>query len=227
MFSLDTHDRLMREFATRAGVAVVGIDYALAPEARYPKALDQVVGVVHWLHEHDHSLGLAATRLALGGDSAGGNLAAAAALKLRDMGEEGVVNAVMSYYGGFAPGCSARSQRLYGGSRNMLTADEMDTYWKTYVSQIRDLEDPYVNVLAASLEGLPAFFLGVAECDILAEQNLQLAGKLAAARVPVDVNVYPGAPHSFLEAVSISSLASRAIDDGAAWLRHALCERSG
>src|SRR5699024_4475772 len=154
--SLDTHDRLMREFAARAGIVAVGIDYALAPEARYPAALDQVVGVVRWLRKHRRSFGLAGSRVAAGGDSAGGNLAVAAALKLRDMGESGAVNAIMSYYGGFAPACSSHARRLYGGPGNMLAADEMDTYWTTYVSHVRDLEDPYVNVLAASLEGLPA-----------------------------------------------------------------------
>lgn len=219
MFSLDTHDRVMRELAARAGIAVVGIDYALSPEARYPVALEQVVDVVHWLQEHGAEHGLDADRLALGGDSAGGNLSTGTVLKLRDTGEGHRVAAVLAYYAGFTPDCSPHSRRRYGTDSDMLTAREVDTFWNNYISRPNDRNHPYTHGLLAELEGLPPFFIGVGECDVLAEQNLAMAGKLLASGVSVDVKLYPGAPHSFLEAVSVSSIARQALGDGAAFLR--------
>ncbi|MFT4196834.1 MAG: alpha/beta hydrolase fold domain-containing protein [Pseudoxanthomonas sp.] len=218
MFSLDTHDRVMRELAARAGVAVVGIDYALSPEVRYPVALEQVVDVVHWLQAHGAAHGLDGRRLALGGDSAGGNLSTGAVLKLRDQGEGGRVAAVLSYYGGYTPDCSPHSRRRYGTDQDMLTAAEVDTFWDHYIARPADRNDPYAHGLLAELEGLPPFFIGIGECDVLTEQNLAMAGKLLAAGVGVEVKLYKGAPHSFIEAVAVSTTARQALEDGAAFL---------
>lgn len=219
MFSLDTHDRVMRELAARAGVAVVGIDYALSPEVRYPVALEQVVDIVRWLQAHGAEHGLDAGRLALGGDSAGGNLSTGAALKLRDLGEGDRVAAVLSYYGGFTPDCSPHSRRRYGTETDMLTALEVDTFWDHYIARPADRNEPYAHGLLAELEGLPPYFIGVGECDVLTEQNLAMAGKLLASGVSVEAKLYRGAPHSFIEAVSVSSIARQALEDGAAFLR--------
>ena len=219
MFSLDTHDRVMRELAARAGVAVVGIDYALSPEVRYPVALEQVVDVVRWLQANGAAHGLDAGRLALGGDSAGGNLSTGAVLKLRDIGEGDRIAGVLSYYAGFTPDCSPHSRRRYGTDADMLTAVEVDTFWNYYISRPADRNTPYTHGLLADLEGLPPYFIGVGECDVLAEQNLAMAGKLLASGVSVEVKLYRGAPHSFIEAVSVSSIARQALDDGAAFLR--------
>jgi acetyl esterase len=219
MFSLDTHDRVMRELAARAGVAVVGIDYALSPEVRFPVALEQVVDVVRWLQEHGAEHGLDAARLALGGDSAGGNLTTGAVLMLRDAGEGDRVAAALNYYAGYTPDCSPHSRRRYGTDEDMLTAAEVDTFWDHYIARLADRNDPYAHGLLADLEGLPPFFIGVGECDVLAEQNLAMAGKLLAAGVEVDVKLYPRAPHSFIEAVAVSAIARQALEDGAAFLR--------
>ncbi|UNK43276.1 alpha/beta hydrolase fold domain-containing protein [Luteimonas sp. S4-F44] len=219
MFSLDTHDRVMRELAARAGVAVVGIDYALSPEVHYPVALEQVVDVVRWLQDHGAAHGLDASRLALGGDSAGGNLTTGALLALRDQGEGGRVAAALNYYAGYTPDCSPHSRRRYGTAEDMLTAAEVDTFWNHYISRPGDRNAPYAHGLLAEVEGLPPFFIGVGECDVLAEQNLTMAGKLLAAGVGVEVKLYKGAPHSFIEAVSVSAIARQALEDGAAFLR--------
>lgn len=222
MFSIDTHDRVMRELAARSGIAVVGIDYALSPEARYPIALEQVVDVVRWLQEHGAAHGLDASRLVLGGDSAGGNLSTGAALMLRDLGEGHRLAGVLSYYGGFTPDCSPHSRRRYGTDEDMLTATEVDAFWNVYVSRQADRNSAYAHGLLAELEGLPPFFIAIGECDILTEQNLAMAGKLLASGVGVEVKLYRGAPHSFIEAVSVSATARQALDDGAAWLRRVL-----
>jgi acetyl esterase len=219
MFSLDTHDRVMRELAARAGMTVVGIDYALSPEARYPVALEQVVDVVRWLQANGAKHGLDANRLALGGDSAGGNLTTGALLKLRDEGEGERIAAALNYYAGYSPDCSPQSRRRYGTDADMLSAAEVDTFWNQYISRPADRNHPYTHGLLADVDGLPPFFIGIGECDVLAEQNLAMAGKLLAYGIDVEVKLYPGAPHSFIEAVSVSSIARQALDDGAAFLR--------
>jgi acetyl esterase len=227
LFSLDTHDRVMREFAHRGGMVVVGVDYALSPEHRYPTALNQVVAVVRWLHDKGSTLGLDGTRIAIGGDSAGGNLSMGAALRLRDAGQGDLLKAVLSIYGGSTPDCSPASRQRYGTEEDMLTATEVDTFWDNYIGHVGDRRDPYAATSLAPLHGLPPVFLVIAECDILAEQNLLMAGRLLEAGVQVQAKVYPGAPHSFIEAVAVSRLANQAIDDGVAFLRSVLLRDGG
>ncbi|MFT4196975.1 MAG: alpha/beta hydrolase fold domain-containing protein [Pseudoxanthomonas sp.] len=222
LFSLDTHDRVMREYAQAAGMAVIGVDYALAPEVRYPGALEQVVAVVRWLGEHAAELGVDPARLALGGDSAGGSLAFGAALRLRDAGDAGTIKAILSLYGGFGPDCSPTALQRYGTAEDMLGAQEIQEFWDTYAGHVRDRRDPCMVPLLARLDGLPPAFLAIAECDALAEQNLQMAGSLLAAGVDVRARVYRGMPHSFIEAVAVSATARQALGESAAWLRSML-----
>lgn len=220
MFSIDTHDRLMREYAARAGIAVIGIDYSLSPEAKFPKALDEIVAAFHWAATEGRSFGIDPDRIALGGDSAGANLAVAASLALRAAGVR-LPSGLLLNYGAFGPAHLA-SYGLYGGPDYMLTVAEMDRFWTNYTRAPSELENPLVAPILANLEGLPPTFMAVAECDILADVNRAMAARLAAVGVEVEERVYAGATHSFLEAVSISALATRAIDEAAEWLARTL-----
>jgi acetyl esterase/lipase len=218
LFSLETHDRLMREYAARAGISVVGVDYALSPEVKYPVALDQVVAVARVLMERGADFGVDSQRIALGGDSAGANLALAASIRLRDGGDAELIRALVLNYGVFARESSVEARQRFGGPGAMLTAEEMEGFWRNYLRDPRDAADPLVCPVNADLRGLPSTLLVVPECDLLTEQSLALADRLRAAGVGVDLRIYPGAVHSFLEAVSISPLAERAFDDSAKWL---------
>jgi acetyl esterase len=211
LFSLDTHDRVMREYAARAGVTVVGVDYALSPEAKYPVALEQVITVARFLGERGG-------QLAIGGDSAGANLALAACLRLRNEGNARLIRAMVLNYGVFARESSADASRRFGGAGNMLTNEEMEGFWRNYLRDERDADDPLVCPLRADLRDLPPVLLVVPDSDLLTEQSFHLADRLRAAAVPVTVKLYRGAVHSFLEAVSIAPVADRALDDTAAWL---------
>lgn len=180
MFSLDTHDRLMREYAHRAGVAVLGVVYALAPEYKYPYALQQVVAALHWLLAKADALGIDERRVALGGDSAGANLALAAALVQREAGQGDTIAGLLLNYGGFDATVDAESRRP--------------------------------------------------ECDVLAAQSLAVEKHLREAGVDVRCEIYRGAVHSFLEAMSTSTVADRAIEDAVSWLRqrlHAWWDKQG
>ncbi|MBS0583625.1 MAG: alpha/beta hydrolase fold domain-containing protein [Proteobacteria bacterium] len=218
MFSLDTHDRIMREFAARAAATVVGIDYALSPEVKFPHALEQVVDAVRELREGASDFGLDATRLAIGGDSAGANLSVATSLVLRDIGASQWLRGMLLIYGCYTPEISDAAASGFGAEGNLLTAAEMETFWVNYLERTSESLNPLASPMRADLAGLPPAFLVCAQCDVLAEQSIAFAAKLRAAGVPADLVEYAGATHSFLEAVSISELADRAIADGAAWL---------
>jgi len=222
LFSLDTHDRLMREYAHRAGVTVLGVDYALSPEARFPVALVQVAAVVGSLASHAGRLGIDPLRVAVGGDSAGANLALASALLLRDGGASSAVSALLLNYGVFDRRSSTEAQRRYGGVGYMLSNEDMEWFWGNYLDRGRPADDPLVSPVHADLAGLPPSLLVVGECDLLTEQTLRMADRLTAAGVTAELRTYPGASHSFLEAVSIASLADRALADSAGWLRRVL-----
>ena len=216
IFSLDTHDRLMREYAARAHTVVIGVDYALAPEAKYPVALNQVVAVGEHVAANAAKLGIDPQRIAIGGDSAGANLALAAALRLKS---RRILHALVLNYGVFARHSSQAAIEQFGGEGNMLTASEMEAFWQNYLGGQHDSKDPFVTPIHADLRGLPPALLVVPECDLLAEQSIELEKRMRAAGVAVKLAMYHGAVHSFLEAVSIAPLADWALTDTAAWLR--------
>lgn len=218
-FSLETHDRLMREYAARADMVVAGVDYALSPEHKYPVALEQVVDVVRWMAEAAPTYGADGARLAIGGDSAGANLAVAACLALRDAGEGNRIKGMVLNYGAFEARCSEAAERRYGGPGYMLGAEEMRRFWRNYARDPSDFEDPLVCPLRADPAGLPPAFFVIPECDILAEQNRRMADRLRASGVRVEAVEYPRATHSFLEAVSAAGVSDRALADTARWLR--------
>lgn len=222
LFSIESHDRLMREYAAAAGIVVLGVDYPLSPEAKYPAALDAIVALVDWLGTHGAAHGIDPARLAIGGDSAGGNLALATALTLRDRGDGDRIAALLLNYGAFSEICSDEAEAANGGPGSVIDRAEVQYYFENYVRSARDLADPYACPAHASLERLPPVFLVVPERDVLAEQSLVMAERLAEAGVAVRSKLYPGATHSFLEAMSVAQVARDGIADGAAFLRETL-----
>ncbi|HXV00474.1 MAG TPA: alpha/beta hydrolase fold domain-containing protein [Caulobacteraceae bacterium] len=220
LFSIQTHDRLMREYAAAGNFRVIGVEYPLSPEAPYPAALDQLVSLVLWLDDGEAAtIGVDASRLALGGDSAGANLALAASLRLRDEGARFRPTALLLNYGAYDFACSDEAEALYGGPGAVLDRAEMDYYFANYLGGRGADDDPYARPVLADLADLPPAFLVIPECDILAEQSLAMAARMRAAGVAVAAKVYPGATHSFLEAMSVAQVARDAIQDSAEWLR--------
>lgn len=219
MFSIDTHDRIMRELAARSGVVVMGVDYALSPEAKFPFALHQVTGVVRWLTNHAGKFGVDPGQMAIGGDSAGANLAVGTCLVLRDAGDPGALQGMLLLYGCFSNVLSEQSVHGYGAEGNLLSASEMSEFWANYLADPADALDPLASPMLARLEDLPPTFQVIAQCDVLAEQNVAFAARLCEAGVVAEKRIYAGATHSFLEAVSVADVAVRALDDSAAWLR--------
>ena len=226
IFSLDTHDRLMREYAAAAGIAVVGVDYSLSPEAKFPRAIEETAAVVRWLARQGGEVGIDGGRLALGGDSAGAHVSVAAALMLRDAGEGGLLAGLVLNYGTFDDDFSRPSYRRYGGGEYTLSGEEMVTFWHQHLSEDRAAGNPLARPLRARLAGLPPALLVVTELDPLHDDSMAMADALAAAGVEAEARVYPGTTHGFLEAMSVAEVSRRAIAETARWLAARLHARS-
>ncbi|MCQ9156620.1 alpha/beta hydrolase [Acidomonas methanolica] len=218
MFSLDTHDRLMRAYAAEAGMIVVGFDYVLTPEHVFPTALHQIVDGILALRDAERFPAFAQLPLFAGGDSAGANLVVAAALCLRDAGKE-ILTGLMLTYGVFDSATDRPSYSLYGGPDYMLTANEMALFWSRYIPDPAMRSSPLASPLHASLAGLPRVSMTIAECDVLKDENLAFAQKLRSADINVEARVYSGTTHSFIEAFETVTVAKNAVDDQCKWLK--------
>lgn len=222
LFSIDTHDRLMREYAARGDFAVIGVDYPLSPEHKYPIALNCLVDLLLWLKDHGSEWGVDPSALAIGGDSAGANLAFASFFRLRELGEASLINAILSNYGGFSSQISDESEARFGGPGSIMDRAEAREYWLNYLRGEDDETDPFACPIHGDFSAFPPTFLVIPECDIVAEHSTRIEARMRAAQAKVSSKIYAGAPHSFLEAMSVSKLAREAIDDGARFVAEAL-----
>ncbi|MBX9701285.1 MAG: alpha/beta hydrolase [Acetobacteraceae bacterium] len=216
--SIDTHDRLMREYAAAAGCAVLGPDYALSPEAAFPQALEECAAVARWVAAEGAAWGLDGGRVVLGGDSAGGNLAAGVALALRDAGQGALLRGLLLNYGVFDSRLDTASYREFATGYG-LTRERMGFYWSVYAPREADRAHPYAAPLRGDPAGLPPCLLHIAELDVLASENRAMAARLRDAGVAVEEAVFAGTVHGFLRAVAHVGQARRAVDAAAAWLR--------
>ncbi len=217
MGDLDTHDKIMRLLALRAGVAVVGIDYSLSPERKFPVAIEECVALLATLEAAGADWGLDPGRLAMGGDSAGANLTLGAALSIRPT-KPSLLKAGLLYYGAFGLEDSV-SRRLYGGDDDGMSAKDLDFYSSNYLRGEADRDDPRRHSLRADLAGLPPLFIAAAELDPIHDDSIALAALLEARGGPYQLTIYDGVLHGFLHYSRMVDKASKAIDDGAAFLR--------
>lgn len=218
LFSIDTHDRIMREYAARAGIVVIGIDYTLSPEVKFPRALDETVAVVNWLRTNGASVGVDYQRLAIGGDSAGAAMTIAACMMLRDAGQPDLIRGMLLNYGAFDAACDTQSYERYGQGGYLWDPGEMKAFWNNYLRDERDASNPLACPLNADVSGLPPAFLAIPECDVMYEESIEMGERLRKAGVLAQSTVYPGATHSFLEAVSVARVADRAFVEASRWL---------
>ena len=177
---LDTHDTLCRELANGSGMAVVAVDYRLAPEHRFPAAFDDALAATQWVHDHADELGVDATRLAVGGDSAGGNLAAVVCLAARDAGTLPIVFQLLIY-----PGTDQRrghGSHTTNGKGYLLTADTITWFHDHYIDDPKhDLDWRASPLLHADHRGLPPALVITAGYDPLRDEGLDYARALSAA----------------------------------------------
>lgn len=220
-FSIDTHDRLMREYAARAGVVVVGVEYSLSPEMRFPRAIEETAAVIRWLGQTGATLCVDPGRIALGGDSAGAAMTIATCLKLRDEQQPDAIKAMLLNYGAFDAACSGESYQRYGQGGYLWDPGEMCGFWRNYLGDTPPT-DPLACPIHADVRGLPPAFSCIPECDVMYDEALAMAEKLRRAGVASNVATYAGATHSFLEAVSIAKVSDRGFADASRWLSDTL-----
>jgi acetyl esterase len=194
-----------RRTADAAQVAVVSVDYRLAPEHPWPAAPDDCETAALWVLERAEER-FGTSRLSIGGGSAGANLALTTLLRLRDKGLADPFIATVLHYGAFDLSGQTPGGRLY--------ADEF--FIDAYVGAVEDRTDPDISPIFGDLRGLPPALLVVGTKDILLEDSLAMAGRLAAAGGEVDLRVYPESPHGFLSFPI--RMAAAANEDIESWL---------
>jgi acetyl esterase/lipase len=191
---LESHDRVCRELAIAGQTSVAAIDYRLAPEHKFPKPLEDCIAAANWIAAHGPSLRIDPERLVIGGDSAGGNLALATLLALRDGGGPGV-RAGLLVYGMFAADPRTPSQRKFGDGRYLLSTEDTEWFWSCYLSDDRERDNPRAVPLQAELRGLPPLYIAAAELDPLLDDSVMLAARLTAAGQPHRLRLWEGLAH--------------------------------
>jgi acetyl esterase len=219
--NLETHDRECRALANAAGCAVIAVEYRLAPEHRFPAAPEDGYAATHHVAAHPGEFGIDATRLAVGGDSAGGTLATVVALMARDRGGPPLVFQLLVYpQTDMTLEDDSASMREFGRN-HFLTLEAMQWFREQYFARPEDARHPYASPLLADVTELPPATIMTAECDPLRDQGEAYARKLEAAGVHVELRRYPGAIHLFFNLGGIVDAGRTALADAAAALRRA------
>jgi acetyl esterase len=219
--SLNTHDGMCRNLCAGADCLVVSVDYRLAPEHKFPAAIDDCVFATRWVADHATELNGDAARLVITGDSAGGNIAAATALRLRDEGGpplcgQLLLYPVTDYHTPGTPSYEANAEG-YG-----LTRDTMKWFWDHYLTDPSEASNPYAAPLRArDLSGLPPALVITAEYDPLRDEGERYAERLRDAGVGTALLRYDGMNHGFLFWVGLVDKAGDAMAEACAWLRDA------
>lgn len=216
--NLDSHDRICRLLAQKSGWAVLAIDYALAPEQKFPVQPDQVFAVLKHVASEGGAMGLDAKRIALAGDSAGAHLCLGAALDARARGGP-ALTAQLLFYGGYGLRDSV-TRRLYGwADLDGLDEASQALYRNHYTGSAQDREHPRNHLLSVDMAGLPRSFIGAVSYDPLCDDSRALAEFMGERKVPHELRLYEGVLHGFLHHSALEPKAMQAIEDGAAFLR--------
>jgi acetyl esterase/lipase len=220
-----THDRLVRELAVGTGAAVVFVEYARSPEARYPVAIEQGYATARWIVREGAANQLDPDRIAVAGDSVGGNMTAALTLMARERGDVRFVHQSMYYPVTDAAMDTGSYEQFAEGY--FLTANMMAWFWDAYQPDVGRRLEPFASPLRASdeqLAGLPPAFMVVDEADVLRDEGEAYAARLRAAGTTVTTVRYDGITHDFmmLNALSGTHAARAAIAQAIAVLRNAL-----
>ncbi|MFW5332136.1 alpha/beta hydrolase [Hydrogenophaga sp. ZJX-1] len=224
--SVATHEPLCRHLAHLAHCAVVSVDYRLAPEWQFPTAVHDAWDSLAWLRENAATLRLDGSRIAVGGDSAGGTLAAVTALGARDAGWPLALQ--LLFYPGTAGHQNTPSHKTF--AKGFLLEEAHITYFfNHYLRSPQDRDDwrfaPLDGVdesrQVRDFDGVAPVWIGLAECDPLTDEGVQYADRLRMAGVPVDLEIYAGVVHGFIQFGRAIPQALTAHNDAARALRHA------
>jgi acetyl esterase len=221
--NLDTIDGPVRALTNRAGCLTVSVDYRLAPEHKFPAAPEDCYAATDWVARNAASIGGDPSRIAVCGDSAGGNLAAVVPQMARDRGGPSIVFQLLMYpmtnydfttssYGEFA-------------EHHLLTRNSMAWFWEHYLASPADGKNPYASpLLAADLSGLAPALVCTSECDVLRDEGEAYAAALERAGVRVETKRYAGTIHGVFQLAGALDISKAFIDDCASALRKAFAD---
>lgn len=217
--SVSTHASLCRQLAHQGHCAVLSVDYRLAPEHKFPTAVNDAWDTLQWLHRTADQLGLDPARMAVGGDSAGGTLSLVCALMARDAGLPLVLQLL------FYPGCTSQantpSHHAFA-TGFVLEVATAEWFFEQYLNQPEERSDwRFAPLNAPDFEGVAPVWLGLAECDPLVDGCLQLADRMRMAGVALDLELYRGVTHEFIKMGRAIPEALQAQQDAARALRQA------
>jgi len=217
---LESHDPMCRALARESDTVVVAVDYGLAPEHRFPEPLDDCLAATRWVADHGADLGIDSALITVAGDSAGGNLATAVALRARDEGGPPISFQLLAYPA-LTPAPSA-APRDTAACDPFLTREEMDWFWARYLGDT-GVSSPYAAPAdAADLSGLPPACLVLAGIDPLLDEGIAYGEELLRAGVSVDVVVYEEMVHGFLLFTEYLDDARRALREAGLAIRQAM-----
>jgi acetyl esterase len=210
--NIESHEGVCRAVANASGAIVVTVDYRLAPEHRFPAAAEDAYAAVTWLSAHSGEFGGDPDRIAVAGDSAGGNLAAVACLMARDRKGPSLAGQILIY--------PITDYNLHNSSYrqcaegHFLSRAEMAWYWEQYVEKLDDRWHPHASPCRANdLSRLPPALVITAEYDVLREEGEAYAGKLKAAGVPTKLSRYGGMIHGFVRRFPFFDQGKKAIEE--------------
>ena len=217
---LYTHDGVCRSLTNAAGCVVASVDYRLAPESKYPVAARDSYAALRWLVADAARLGVDPRRVAVGGDSAGGNLATVVALMARERGGPALVHQVLLYP---VTNHDLDTPSYHENATGyVLTREAMRWFWRHYLERAEQGMEPHASpLLAPSLAGLPPALVITAECDPLRDEGEAYAARLRDAGVPVTLTRYGGMFHGFFRMTRLLDKARAALDEVAGTLRKA------
>lgn len=216
--SLQSHDCVCRALCVETGCIVISVDYRLAPEHKYPAALEDAWGATNWLVENAEELGVDPNRIAIGGDSAGGNLATVVCLMAKQAGAPRLVYQLL-IYPGTDMSCSLPSHQAFAQGYR-LTSELIDWFYDHYFSPGDDLNHWRASPLnAESFADLPPAFILSAGYDPLQDENRLYGERMSAAKVPVKHSHYEGMMHGFITMPGVLDKAGEALSECAAELR--------
>ena len=221
--SIDTHDRIMRILAEQTQSAVIGIDYTLSPEAKFPQALLECVASVQFYNQNAKQYDLDFNNIGFAGDSAGASLCMGTMLWLRDHGEDvSCIRALLLYYGWYGLSNSA-SMTLYGNAWDAMRQEDLDSYLQIYMEKVEDRENPYFNIYNNDLtKDMPATYIMACECDPLKDDGRCLHEILKDNGFESTYHEEPGVLHAVLIYNKIMEAPNRVLKDGADFFKRHL-----
>jgi acetyl esterase len=218
---LESHDDVCRSLARRTPSVVVSVEYRLSPEAKFPAPLDDCEAALRWLSDHAAELGADPARIAVGGDSAGGNLAAGLTIRMRDRGGPKIAFQLL-IYPATDRNVGRESHREFAVGFG-LTRSNMQWFWDCYLNATADRDNPEVSPLRAeSLRGLPPAFVLTAHSDVLRDEGEAYAKRLQESGVPVTAVRFRDMNHGFIRMGAVYSQADHGLSVLAEALRAGL-----